>query len=95
MPQMRRGRYERGWTFLAFGRHGQAEMHLWRERDAGVAFCQVKTYMKEFLNQNYDQERAFYGEKDIYVHDCTEIRQHGNRNDCKRHRNSANHRDPF
>ena len=27
--------------------------------------------MKEFLNQNYDQERAFYGEKDIYVHDCT------------------------
>ncbi|MBQ5793338.1 MAG: DUF3737 family protein [Clostridia bacterium] len=27
--------------------------------------------MKEFSNQNYDQERAFYGEKEIFVHDCT------------------------
>ncbi len=27
--------------------------------------------MKEFSYQNYDQERAFYGEKDIFVHDCT------------------------
>ena len=27
--------------------------------------------MKEFGYQNYDQERAFYGEKDIFVHDCT------------------------
>lgn len=27
--------------------------------------------MKEYFNQNYDAERAFYGEKDIYVHDCT------------------------
>ena len=26
--------------------------------------------MKEFKNQNYDQERAFYGEKNICVHDC-------------------------
>lgn len=28
-------------------------------------------YMREFSYQNYDQERAFYGEKDIFVHDCT------------------------
>ena len=27
--------------------------------------------MREFFNQNYDQERAFYGEKEIFVHDCT------------------------
>ena len=27
--------------------------------------------MKEFCYQNYDGERAFYGERDIYVHDCT------------------------
>ena len=27
--------------------------------------------MKEFSHQNYDQERAFYGEQGIYVHDCT------------------------
>ena len=27
--------------------------------------------MKEFCYQNYDGERAFYGECDIYVHDCT------------------------
>jgi len=26
--------------------------------------------MKEFFNQNYDQERAFYGEEDIFVHHC-------------------------
>ena len=28
-------------------------------------------YMKEFFNQNYDLERAFYGEEHVYVHDCT------------------------
>ena len=27
--------------------------------------------MREFFNQNYDQERAFYGEQEIFVHDCT------------------------
>ena len=27
--------------------------------------------MKEFSYQIYDQERAFYGEQGIYVHDCT------------------------
>ena len=27
--------------------------------------------MKEYQNQNFDQERAFYGEKDVFVHDCT------------------------
>ena len=27
--------------------------------------------MKEFSYQNYDQERAFYGQRDIFVHDCT------------------------
>ena len=26
--------------------------------------------MKEFFNQNYDQERAFYGQKEIFVHNC-------------------------
>lgn len=26
--------------------------------------------MKEFAYQNYDEERAFYGERDIFVHDC-------------------------
>ena len=26
--------------------------------------------MKEYFNQNYDQERAFYGQKDIFVHHC-------------------------
>ncbi len=26
--------------------------------------------MKEFFNQNYDGERAFYGEEDIFVHHC-------------------------
>lgn len=26
--------------------------------------------MREFANQNYDQERAFYGEKEIFVHNC-------------------------
>lgn len=35
-----------------------------------MAFCEIRE-MKEFANQNYDGERAFYGEKDIYVHDCT------------------------
>ena len=27
--------------------------------------------MREFFHQNYDQERAFYGENNIFVHDCT------------------------
>ena len=26
--------------------------------------------MKEFTNQNYDQERAFYGEENVFVHHC-------------------------
>lgn len=26
--------------------------------------------MRNFENQNYDQERAFYGEKEIFVHNC-------------------------
>jgi len=26
--------------------------------------------MREFANQNYDEERAFHGEKEIFVHNC-------------------------
>lgn len=30
----------------------------------------MREYMREFANQNYDQERAFYGQNEIFVHDC-------------------------
>ena len=34
-----------------------------------MALCQIRK-MREFTLQNYDQERAFYGEHNIFVHEC-------------------------